>query len=152
MSSKKININSSSYNNGIGKYWCTWYAKGRFDEVHGVMLETSGDASEWFYNDFSDQLADTDPDLRNNSIACFDDGGQGHVIFIEKVYSDGSFTFSESNCKNHTSDRSHGRPYPPTGKKHEAKSITAYSNSCVGGAEFLGCIYYDKTPDVGAGY
>lgn len=92
-------FNSAGYKSPINPFlkpYCTWYAFGRIYELGGSKLSVTGDASAWFNNAPMSKRYSTPSAQR---VACWSGGpkGQGHVGVIEKVYSDGSFDYSEAN-------------------------------------------------------
>ncbi len=75
---------------------CTWYAAGRFQEIHGIALPLFGNAKEWIANAWysDDVLAVTDlSDVPEQAIAVFRPTEEfrdwpGHVSFVEYVERD----------------------------------------------------------------
>ena len=86
--------NNSSYPNGVGE--CTWYAKGRFHEEHGVKNVCSGNAKQWMTNALANGCKRISASeitsigsLPLKSVAVFpDQGTYGHVVFIDSVNED----------------------------------------------------------------
>ena len=135
------NLNCDSYTTDNPFYpdyegECTWYAWGRFNEVHELELPCRKAAKYWHETDLDYPFALCDKGIINSkSVACFTGLG-GHVIFIESVYTDGSFKYSESNCEIHSQ-----------GEIQKAKNMTAYINEhAYNGDKFTykGCIYKKK--------
>ena len=77
---------------------CTWYAAGRFQEVHGIALPLLGNAKEWIANAwYSDDVqAVTDlTDVPEQAVAVYRPTEEfrdwpGHVSFVEYVERDGN--------------------------------------------------------------
>lgn len=96
----RINENSeiefvSPYHGGR-RGQCTWYAAGRFQEVHGIALPLFGNAKEWIANAwYSDDVrAVTDlSDVPEQAVAVYRPTEEfrdwpGHVSFVEYVERD----------------------------------------------------------------
>ncbi len=95
----KVKYTSPYYTYAFGQ--CTWYARGRFHEVHGIPVFINGDAKTWLdrtrwnntirWNDKIKVVTDIDA-VSEQSIAVYvpkkDDGLKGHVCFIEYVERD----------------------------------------------------------------
>lgn len=73
------NFNSNFYNDGI-RGQCVWYVRGRAKEKLGVDTKIRGDAKTWYT-----QAKFKGKKLKSNSIACFNGGSFGHVIYVESV-------------------------------------------------------------------
>lgn len=73
---------------------CTWYAWGRFNELHGIALPSLGSANQWYSN--AEKYLKTHPDApfslgtepREGAVACWDStrwfSTTGHVAIVEK--------------------------------------------------------------------
>ena len=81
-----------SYNGGyVGE--CTWYAYGRFLEVHNIALKTARHARYWLDENANDSRLSVTYDKYNisdKSIAVKTSSTYGHVIFVEYVQRDGN--------------------------------------------------------------
>lgn len=67
---------------------CTWYAYGRFDEVHHIQLKTARHAKYWLEDNRNDsrvRVLDGASRIEPKSIAVRTSGKYGHVMFIEDV-------------------------------------------------------------------
>lgn len=104
----RIIANLSSYStsldgfNGI-KGQCVWYVRNRAYEKIGVLTGIGGNANEWF-NVARNKGFGTGSEPRTNSIACWNGGKYGHVVFIE--YYDnatGTVYFTEANWQGKSS-------------------------------------------------
>lgn len=73
------NFDSKFYNDGI-RGQCVWYVRGRAKEKLGVDTKIRGDAKTWYA-----QAKFKGKKLKTNSIACFNGGSFGHVIYVESV-------------------------------------------------------------------
>ncbi|ERT09041.1 CHAP domain protein [Lyngbya aestuarii BL J] len=113
-SSFSINLSSSHYRssgnkfvraNGTGgtRLWCTDYAfgraleKGLIQQYSGIGGRITGNAGQW-----DDQAGSWGRQARPNSFVVWDPrqggaGSVGHVGFVERVNSNGSFVISEAN-------------------------------------------------------
>lgn len=89
-------INSSFYVNGI-KAQCVWYVQGRFWEKTGICLGRLPNAKDCFGRLRTNKYIEVTNYPRDNTIACFDGGEFGHVIFIEQVLGDVLY-YSEANA------------------------------------------------------
>ncbi len=87
------NLYSAGYTNGVNPYYpvsfsnvgCTWYAWGRTYEVLGKALPVWGNGGQWLENARAAGYA-TGTTPRANSIGVWaQDGGYGHVAYIESV-------------------------------------------------------------------
>lgn len=100
-------FNNSSYSSSGGNYYspgqCTWYCWGRAKEKCGKSITFSGssNAYQWYANANNCTKAGPSSTPVGNSIACFSDTGNGHVVFIEGVEGDTVY-FTEANswCPN----------------------------------------------------
>lgn len=102
---------ASGINQGYNPYQCTTYVYGRVSEVlaeNGMSgkLNVSGHAGNWYSDNLNKGPAGypstSDPTLpKAGSIAVFGGGagGYGHVVFVEKVNSDGTIDISEGNVR-----------------------------------------------------
>ncbi|MFB2876093.1 CHAP domain-containing protein [Floridanema aerugineum] len=106
-----INLNSINYQaagnkivagNNDSTFWCTEFAYGRAIEK-GLFKNNQGFGAKWFGNagQWDDNLGWT-KQVKANSFVVWDPlqagaGSVGHVGFVEKVNSDGSFVISEAN-------------------------------------------------------
>ena len=128
-----INLNSIHYQrqgnkfvaaNNDAYFWCTEFAYGRamekglFQNNQGIGARISGHAGFW---DDNVGASNWGRQVRANSIVVWDPnqggaGSVGHVGFVERVNSDGSFTISEANW-----DRAEGR--------FNSRTITRGSNA-----------------------
>ena len=79
MSNKKI---YSSVNGIVGQ--CVWYVRCRAMEKCSKNTGIYGNANTW-YNSATSRKMSTSKTPQSNSIACFNNGKYGHVIFIEYV-------------------------------------------------------------------
>ncbi|MBR1423897.1 MAG: CHAP domain-containing protein [Ruminococcus sp.] len=86
------NFNSSGYNDGI-RGQCVWYVRGRGKEKVGVDTGIRGDAKAWFA-----QAKHKGREPKGDSIACFNSGKFGHVIYVESIES-GFVYYTEANAK-----------------------------------------------------
>ena len=96
---------------------CTGYARGRWMESQsnsamGIMVTSdwsilpAGDAGQWYEcssGTYADRKHGRDHNQRGTtpklgSIACWKNGGKGHVAFVEAVYSDTDVLLSMSNA------------------------------------------------------
>lgn len=78
---------------------CTWCAY-QMAEQNGKSLTfniTSGRNGNQWYNHVTNCQRSSVP--RANSIACYDDGGYGHVAYVKSVNPNGSLNIHESNWK-----------------------------------------------------
>ena len=75
---------------------CVGYAYGRAYEVLGTNPKLStGNAAGWYGH--NDKWKRVKPDqIQPGDVICWDDGGCGHVGFVELRNADGSFTISQS--------------------------------------------------------
>ena len=92
---------SSSYSVSGG---CTWWASARSIKVGGYTFSGLGNASNWYDNYRSTKY----PPSSYNSIAagdilCFDDGGLGHVAFVESRNGNSLLVSEAANTSNHPS-------------------------------------------------
>jgi Ca2+-binding RTX toxin-like protein len=137
-----INLNSVNYQaagnkivegNNDPTFWCTEFAYGRaiekglFQNKQGFGAKGFGDAGQW-----DDNLGGWTRQAKANSFVVWDpwQGGAkeaGHVGFVERVNSDGSFTISEANWSGqYFNSRT---VYPGTTAFNSAKFVpTATSN------------------------
>lgn len=95
----KVKYTSPYYTYAFGQ--CTWYARGRFHEVHEIPVFINGDAKTWLdrtrwnntirWNDKIKVVTDIEA-VPEQSIAVYvpkkDDSLKGHVCFIEYVERD----------------------------------------------------------------
>lgn len=88
-----LRYTSPYYTYGYGQ--CTWYAGGRFEEVHGIHISIHGCAKEWLDSSRWDASLEVVTDLSSvpeQSIAIYvpktDNRLAGHVCFIEYVERD----------------------------------------------------------------
>ena len=86
------NLNSACYKapkNGFSKGQCTWYAKGRYCEVRGKVLDfpSGSHAKYWGTKVKQRNSVSVDGNVSSKSIGIRQSGGggYGHVIFIEQV-------------------------------------------------------------------
>lgn len=86
------NFNSSCYNDGI-RGQCVWYVRSRGKEKTGVDTSIRGDAKTWF-----DAAKHKGREPKCDSIACFNGGKFGHVIYAESV-ENGFVYYTEANAK-----------------------------------------------------
>ena len=97
---------------GFGQ--CTWYAGGRFYEVHGINIPIYGNAKEWIdasrWNDTVQVVTDISA-VQEQSVAIYaprwDENLAGHVCFIEYVERDTDGTplniyYTDANGKHDT--------------------------------------------------
>ena len=102
---------ASGINYGYNPYQCTTYVYGRVSEVlaeNGISgnLNVSGHAGNWYSNNLNKGSSGY-PSSSNagapkaGAIAVFGGGpgGYGHVVFVEKVNSDGTIDISEGNVR-----------------------------------------------------
>lgn len=87
------------YANGNGTAQCTWHCYGRAYEVLGKTIEFSGtgglNGATW-YSRITNGEKSNEP--KTNSIAVWDEGGNGHVAYVEKV--DNEYIYiSEANWR-----------------------------------------------------
>lgn len=89
----RLRYTSPYYTYGYGQ--CTWYAGGRFEEVHGIHISIHGYAKEWLDSNRWDASLEVVTDLSSvpeQSIAIYvpktDNRLAGHVCFIEYVERD----------------------------------------------------------------
>ena len=89
----RLRYTSPYYTYGYGQ--CTWYAGGRFEEVHGIHISIHGYAKEWLDISRWDASLEVVADLSSvpeQSIAIYvpktDNRLAGHVCFIEYVEHD----------------------------------------------------------------
>jgi len=96
------NLYSAGYTSGVNPYYpvafsnvgCTWYAWGRTYEVLGKALPVWGNGGQWLENARNSGYA-TGTTPRANSIGVWaQDGGYGHVAYIEAV-DDNSVYYTE---------------------------------------------------------
>ena len=67
---------------------CTWYAYGRFDEIHQIQLKTARHAKYWLSENANDsrvRVLNGASSIVPRSIAVRTSGTYGHVMFIEDV-------------------------------------------------------------------
>ena len=84
-------------NNGIIAQ-CVWYVRCRALEKCSINTGITGNANTW-YNQAEAKKLPTSKKPISNSIACFQNGKYGHVIFIENVTSNTVF-YTEANSNN----------------------------------------------------
>lgn len=89
------NFNSKNYDVGI-KGQCVWYVQGRFLEKTGISVGQLPNAKDCYNRLKSLSYITCKKFPFDNSIACFNGGQYGHVIFIEEVIGDVVY-YSESN-------------------------------------------------------
>lgn len=89
-------INSSFYVNGI-KAQCVWYVQGRFWEKTGICLGKLPNAKDCFGILRTNKYIERTDYPRDDTIACFDGGQYGHVIFIEQALGN-TLYYSEANA------------------------------------------------------
>jgi len=80
------NRNLSAKGGYIGQ--CTWYAYGRFDEIHQIQLKTARHAKYWLSENANDsrvRVLNGASSIVPRSIAVRTSGTYGHVMFIEDV-------------------------------------------------------------------
>ena len=89
----RLRYTSPYYTYGYGQ--CTWYAGGRFEEVHGISISIHGCSKEWLDSSRWDASLEVVKDLSSvpeQSIAIYvpktDNRLAGHVCFIEYVERD----------------------------------------------------------------
>lgn len=126
---------------------CTTYCKKRWNQEHDTRLPNDlPHARDWYEYEFDYPIRKSQTTY-SNSVACFSGGqeGLGHVIFIEKAYSDGSFYYTESNC----GYTGHGNGGPSD--KIFAEDIQDFIDQHpYDGFIYEGCIYIKGAPNVGA--
>lgn len=84
------------YNSGSNIYGnCTWWCWSRLYETMGTGLPNYGDGKYWYdsYNGAKDRNANN---IQPGDIIVFTDNDAGHVMFVEKVDSDGTIHISQS--------------------------------------------------------
>ena len=79
----------SSYNGN-----CTWWCWGRLYDAEGTYLNFIDDASNWYDNYTGSKSRNAD-NIKAGDIIVLTDGGDGHVMFVEKVDS-GTVYISQS--------------------------------------------------------
>lgn len=88
-------LSSSAYAQGI-KAQCVWYVRGRAKEKCGTDTGIIGNANIWYESAKAKGLKLSSEPI-SNSIACFNSGRYGHVIFIECT--DGNWVYyTEANA------------------------------------------------------
>ncbi|MBE6946018.1 MAG: CHAP domain-containing protein, partial [Ruminococcaceae bacterium] len=85
---------SREYNTS-NKGQCVWYVRGRAYEKLGVNTGLNGNGNQWYERAIAAGLS-TGYEVRSNSIACFNGGTYGHVIFVEWVDGDTVY-YTEAN-------------------------------------------------------
>ncbi len=120
------NFNTKYYNDGI-RGQCVWYVRGRAKEKVGVDTGIRGNAKLWY-----DQAKYKGRQPENDSIACFNGGNYGHVIFVESV-ENGLVYYTESNAKG-TNKNGYISPDDGVLKKLPTEDFTKRSG-------YQGCIY-----------
>lgn len=87
----------SAGNNGYDYGWCTWHAANRRIEIGRPIPTNLGNAISWLGAAQAAGL-ETGSEPREGAVLYhLDIGGLGHVAFVEKVNSDGSFLVSDMN-------------------------------------------------------
>lgn len=76
-------LDSADYNEGY-KGQCVWYVRGRAKEKLKVNTGIIGDAKTW-YNQAKKKNLKVGKMPKSDSIACFNGGNFGHVIYVEYV-------------------------------------------------------------------
>jgi len=96
--------NAKIYNNKNGIIGqCVWYVRCRALEKCNTNTDITGNANTWFSSARSKKLAVSQIPI-SNSIACFNCGKFGHVIFVEQVVNNTVFyTEANSNSDNRLS-------------------------------------------------
>ena len=77
---------------------CVWYVRCRALEKCSINTGITGNANTW-YNQAKSKKLKLSPIPITNSIACFNIGEYGHVIFVESVSDDIVF-YTEANSNN----------------------------------------------------
>lgn len=101
---------------------CTWYAWGRFYQVHGERLASTGNARTW-----CDSAKESGWKIgmtpSAGAVAVYDDSSHqyGHVMFVESYDKDGVVKMSEGNF-----NRGDGGPTWPDGTLETAHYLTHY--------------------------
>lgn len=90
------NFSSKAYTVPTGRdYECVWYTRGRGIEKLGVDSGIQANANGWYAKAKAKGLA-TGWELANDSVACFNGGTYGHVIYVEEVDGDQVY-YTEAN-------------------------------------------------------
>lgn len=113
--------------NGI-KGQCVWYVRNRAYEKIGKLTGIGGNANQWFGQAQSKGFA-TGSEPRTNSIACWNGGSYGHVVYVEYYDSaSGTVYFTEANWRGKSSGDG----------MLQAMSVSDFQNRKGG---YQGCIY-----------
>lgn len=100
---RNVRTNYESYSSSYGiSGGCTWWCSARSQKVGGYSFSGLGNAANW-YNNYTGTKY---PKNYYNSIAagdilCFDDGGLGHVAFVEARSGDSILISEAANSSNH---------------------------------------------------
>lgn len=107
---------------------CVWYVRNRTYEKIGVLTGIGGNANGW-YNAARNKGIATGSEPRTNSIACWNGGSYGHVVYVEYYDSaSGTVYFTEANWKGKSSGDG----------MLQALSVNDFKNRKGG---YQGCIY-----------
>ena len=141
-----INLNSTHYTgnkftiaNNDSTLWCTEFAfgrgleKGLISNWTGTGGQINGHAGQW-----DDQAGSWTRQAKSNSFVVWDPyqggaGGYGHVGFVERVNSDGSFTISEANWGSAQGVFNSRTIYPGSSAFNSAKFVHLGSSSAPSG-------------------
>lgn len=113
---------------------CTWYACGRAEEKAGGKISgirSLHNANQWYAGAQSKGLS-TGYEIRSNSIACYNSGTYGHVIYIENV-TGSTVYYTEANTEAPLSDQQRS----PSDGKIKTKTVSQLTSK----AGYQGCIY-----------
>lgn len=120
------NFSSQCYNDGI-RGQCVWYVRGRAKEAMGVDTGIRGNAKEWY-----SQAQHKGYEPKSNSIACFNGGSYGHVVYVELV-ENGLVYYTEANA---AGTNKNGSVYPADGVL-KTQSLSGFKSR----RGYQGCIY-----------
>lgn len=87
----------SAGNNGYDYGWCTWHAANRRIETGRPIPTNLGNAISWLGAAQAAGLATGSEPRQGAVLYHLDIGGLGHVAYVERVNSDGSFLVSDMN-------------------------------------------------------
>ena len=121
--------NVSSYKDGITGE-CVWYVRGRAKEKLGINTGIYGNANQWYGLAKAKGLP-TGTAVKSNSIACYNGGKYGHVIYVEEVVGNNVY-YTEANVQAPISD---GKISSLDGVL-KVKSLSAFTSG-----SYQGCIY-----------
>ncbi|MCM1512759.1 MAG: CHAP domain-containing protein [Oxalobacter formigenes] len=89
--------------NGFPRGQCTWYAKGRFCEVTGRVLDFPGGSDAKYFGTNvkiknKNVIVNNTPSAKSIGVRKTGGNGHGHVIFIEYIDGNGNAYISDANA------------------------------------------------------